>query len=120
MKAPVACLLPGPAMDARLAAIADLARRTLLSHEWDGRTLRLRYASAAADALDPLVALERDCCAFLDFDLVRRPDAVHLVITAPPEGAEFASALTAHFLGEAQAKSKANACGPSCGCGAKA
>lgn len=45
---PVACTLSGPEMRDRQVAIADLAQRALLSHEQDGSTLRLRYASHGA------------------------------------------------------------------------
>ncbi|NUZ08892.1 hypothetical protein HQN59_24420 [Schlegelella sp. ID0723] len=101
-------------MRQQLAAIADLAQRELLSHEQDGPTLRLRYASNAADELEALVARERECCAFLDFDVVRRPDAVHLVITTPREMGEFASVLTEQFRGKVAPQL---GCSTTCGCG---
>ena len=114
MSAPIACTLPGPQLRERLTTIAELAQRMLLSHEQEGRVLRLRYVSSAAEELDRVVAQERECCAFLDFELVRRSDAVHLIITAPAGAEEFASVLTSHFLGKAQAQ--VEGCSPSCGC----
>lgn len=118
MSTPITCKLPGPEMRHRLMAITALAKRFLLSHEQDGRVHRLRYATAAAYELDELVSQERECCAFVDFDLEHRPDAVHLVITAPAEAAEFASVLTSHFLGEGAPQ--AAGCASSCGCGPRA
>jgi hypothetical protein len=56
VSSPIACTLPDPEMRERLAATAALAQRALLSHEQDGSTLRLRYASDAADELEELVA----------------------------------------------------------------
>ncbi len=116
MSAPIACTLPGPELRDRLGAIAALAKRALLAYEQDGATLSLRYANEAADELEAVVAQERECCAFLDFDLVRRSDAVHLVITAPAETIEFAPVLMAHFLG--QPARQLGGCGASCGCNA--
>jgi hypothetical protein len=55
-----------------------------------------------------LVDQERQCCAFLQFDLHQAPDAVHLDITAPAEAGEFAPLLYAHFIGQAAL--------PDCGC----
>jgi hypothetical protein len=118
VSAPIACSLPGPAMRDQLAAIARLAQRALLSHEQDGRTLRLRYSNDAADDLEVLVARERECCAFLDFTLVRRPDAVHLDITAPPEAGQLAPVLSAHFRGNAAPQ--VAGCSAGCGCAAAA
>ncbi|MED5620226.1 hypothetical protein [Ideonella sp. BN130291] len=118
MSTTIACSLPGPDLSTRLEVISQLAQRALLSHEQVGRTLRLRYAQSVAGELQALVSSERECCAFLQFDLVRRADAVHLTITAPPEAGQFAAVLTEHFLG--QAATPARACGTSCACTAAA
>ncbi len=116
MTAPIACTLPGPQLRERLVAIAQLAKRSLLSHVQDGATLRLQYTPGVADELERLVALERECCAFLDFELVRTRDATHLAITAPADATEFAPVLLAHFLGNAPENS--GGCTTGCGCGA--
>jgi hypothetical protein len=118
VSAPMACSLSGSEMRDQLAAIAELAQRALQSHEQDGRTLRLRYASDAADELETLVARERECCAFLNFNLVHGPDAVCLAITAPHGAGELASVLTGHFLGKAVPQ--VAGCHGSCGCGVAA
>jgi hypothetical protein len=55
------------------------------------------YALDAADEVAELVAKERACCAFLDFDMTTRADGVHLVITAPESAAEAAAMLFDHF-----------------------
>lgn len=100
MSAPIACTLSGPDLEVRLTAIAELARRALLGHERRGPILHLRYDLAAAAELEKLVEQERICCAFLDFDLARRADAVHLDIKVPAQAAEFVDTLLAHFLGK--------------------
>ena len=115
MSAPIACTLPAPEMRDRLAYISEFAQRALLRHEQDGGTLRLRYAVESADELERLVEQERSCCPFLGFDLVRRPDAVYLVITTPVGVETSALGLTAHFVGNVSPQF--TDCGPACGCG---
>lgn len=110
----IACTLIGPDLKRRLAAIAALARRALLSHEQVGATLRLRYACDAADELESLVDQERLCCAFLDFELVRSVDAIQLDIKVPAQATEFLDTLLAHFLGRGAA-STIDSAAP-CGC----
>lgn len=117
MSAPIACTLTEPELRVRLEAITALAQRALLDHQHDGPTMRLRYASEAADELERLVEQERECCGFLEFDLVRHPDGVHLAITAPAQVAGFASTLTAHFLGDVSRKPAQ--CNSTCACKAK-
>jgi hypothetical protein len=111
---PIACTLEARELRSRFAEISALADHALLHHEQEGRTLHLRYGLGAAAQLERLVARERQCCAFLQFDMHRTPDAVHLNITAPAEAGEFAPLLYAHFVG--QAARLDCACGPSCGC----
>lgn len=91
----------------RTDAIEALAQRALLSHERRGRTLRLRYASHASAELERLVALERACCAFLQFDLRHTAAGVQLDITAPANASASTRLLYTHFLGGAAAAGSA-------------
>jgi len=95
---PVSCTLSAEDLKSRFAEIGALAGRALLSHEQDGRTLRLRYSSDAAEELRRLVEREQQCCAFLEFSLQEKPDAVYLSVTAPIEAGEFAPLLYSHFI----------------------
>jgi hypothetical protein len=115
--APIACTLGAYELKSRFAEIGALAGRSLLDHEQDGRTLHLRYALDAAAQLERLVDQERQCCPFLQFDLRKARDAIHLDITAPMEAGEFAPLLYAHFIGEAAVVERG--CGSSCGCGSR-
>jgi hypothetical protein len=81
--APVACTLGAGDFRQRLAWIADLNRDALRAQRRDGLRLELTYAPAALDRVREMVARERDCCAFLTFDLQQEADAVRLVIEAP-------------------------------------
>jgi hypothetical protein len=114
MNTPIACTLSGPELKERLAIITALAERALLGHEQQGSTLHLRYAVDAAADLEEVVAAERICCAFLEFDLRPEVDVIHLAITAPAQAGEFAPVLMAHFLG--QAGTSQASCTSSCGC----
>lgn len=96
--APIACTLDSQAMGPRLAEIGQLTREHLRAHRVEGRTLRLTYDAAAAERVARIVALERVCCAFLDFDLKASADAVELSITAPEHQGTDAQWLFAQFL----------------------
>jgi hypothetical protein len=71
------------------------------------------YDLGAAAQVERLVEQERQCCAFLQFDLRRTPNAVHLDITAPAEAGEFAPLRYAYFVGRAARRDCA--CRPSSG-----
>lgn len=94
----VFCTLSAQDLQSRFGEIGALAGRALLSHEHDGRTLRLRYSSDAAEELRRLVERERQCCAFLAFSVQEGPDAVYLSITAPIDAGEFTPVLYSHFI----------------------
>lgn len=105
----IACTLSAADMGPRLARIRQLTRTQLRMHSLQGSTLRLAYAPEAATELAAIVALERECCAFLAFELIERPGAVELVIQGPPQEGTDAQWLFSQFLPEGQAAG--------CGCG---
>ena len=94
----VACTLGLDQMPARLERLRRLAVSGLRTHRLDGRVLHLSYHLDAAPELKALVALERDCCAFLDFDLQVARGEVRLAITAPEGADDAAQWLFAQFL----------------------
>lgn len=99
---PIVCTLSSTAMALRLAQIRGLTRRYLRSHRLEGSTLRLAYDLAAAPELAEIVALERECCAFLDFELSALADAVELVIKGPRLQEGDTQWLFSQFLPEPQ------------------
>jgi len=97
-EAPVmACTLGADDFKERAGWIRDLARRSLQIAVRGPLTIELTYASDAAADVNELVAKERACCSFLDFDLRQDATGVHLLINAPPEAAEATDLLFAHF-----------------------
>lgn len=92
-EAPVACTLSPAGLAGRLEWIRRVTKRSLLSHRLEGSTLRLRYEPGARADVEQIVAGERECCSFLQFDLQVLPEAVEVTIRAP-EGAE----ADAHWL----------------------
>lgn len=94
---PLSCTLSRGALEERTARFATLNRTALRSAARGPRTLTLRYSAAADAELRELVRLERECCAFLGFQLVPEGTiAVALHIEAPDmDGAEH---LLAPFL----------------------
>ncbi|HEX6704861.1 MAG TPA: hypothetical protein VF169_08895 [Albitalea sp.] len=112
---PVACTLDYDALTPRLAEIRTFTGANLLSHELDGRVLRLHYRPEAGPQLRRIVELERVCCAFLEFDLAETPREMQLTITAPSSADEGASWLFAQFLPDATGPQSAASCGCSRG-----
>lgn len=95
---PIACTL-GPAdMDPRLARIRQLTKQHLRSHRLEGSSLHLTYDGAAASDVEHIDKLERECCAFLDFELSRRGDDVELTIVGPEQPGSDAQWLFSQFL----------------------
>ena len=89
---PIACALaPGDYL-ARLAWIAKLALDGLRSSERRDLVLELHYALETADRVREMVRRERECCAFLTFDLQETSEDMRLIIRAP-ENARGALAL---------------------------
>ena len=114
-QAPIACTLGPNDLKARLDRIAQLAQQHLLAQRREGPALHLLYAREAAAQLKDIVALERECCAFLNFELAERAKVVELTITAPAEASEFAGVLFEHFSASAVAAAGPR-CVASCGC----
>jgi hypothetical protein len=112
---PIACTLDYKALAPRLAEIRAFTAASLLSHELDGRVLRLRYRPEAAPQLRRIVELERACCAFLEFAVSEPSAAAQLTITAPPGASEAAGWLFAQFLPDANTPATAAPCGCSRG-----
>ena len=108
--APIACTLSAADKGPRLARIQALTREHLRMHELRGSTLRLTYAPQAAEEVARIVELERECCAFLDFEAQRLADCVELVITAPGQVGADAQWLFSQFLPEAPAPASACPC----------
>jgi hypothetical protein len=110
-KIPIACTLGAGDYKARLAWIADLNARALVSHRTEGLALRLRYRADAVSDVHELVRRETECCAFLTFDLQRSGDFLELAVIAPPEAEIAAETLSNDFVGVAP-----SGCAPTCAC----
>lgn len=82
-QAPIVCPIGPTELASRLARIQQLANKHLDSHRLEGRSLHLSYDGAASTAVEHIAKLERECCAFLDFELTRRGDDEALTIVAP-------------------------------------
>jgi hypothetical protein len=96
---PIACTLSATDYRGRLAEIATLSRDALRHAEQRGLTLDLRYAPEAAARVRRLVEQERDCCAFLQFELYEDAHEVRLLVTAPLAAADVVPDLLAELTG---------------------
>lgn len=99
-------------MAPRLARIRQLTKQHLRSHRLEGSSLHLSYDGAAASEVEHIVKLERECCAFLDFELSRRGDDVELTIVGPEQPGSDAQWLFSQFLPESTSAAQP----PGCGC----
>jgi hypothetical protein len=100
---PIACTLSVGDYRERLTQIAELARGALRSYEKDGLVLHLRYDAAAADRVKEMVRRERDCCAFLTFDLREEGEEIAVTVSAPEEARIAAETMFAQFVTPAEA-----------------
>lgn len=112
----IACTLNLDEMRPRLAWIRQMTDQNLLSHQLDGRTLRLVYRPEAAEVVRRVVELERVCCAFLNFTVVASEREVVLTLSAPESVGEAAPWLFAQFLPSDATTAARPAPTRSCGC----
>ncbi|WP_179040451.1 hypothetical protein [Rhizobium leguminosarum] len=94
---PIACTLDAGDFKNRTAQIEALASRHLRHLTRQRLSIELTYASEALSELRDLVLKEKECCAFLDFDLREDRDSVRLRITAPETARDAADTLFTHF-----------------------
>ncbi len=99
-KPPIACRLSAGEYQSRIAWIERVVRKSLREHARDDLVLRLFYAPEAAVEVGRLIEQERQCCAFLTFDLDLQPDAVVVTITATEDSREAADMLFGQFIAE--------------------
>lgn len=95
---PIACTLGVGAYQERLAWIAELNRSALRSSRREGARLVLTYDPGAAARVREMVRRERQCCAFLDFELREDENNTTLVVTAPEAAPDALDAVFDPFL----------------------
>lgn len=91
------CSLDGRALQQRIAAIANLNRRALVRLSRSGRSLVLNYRADALPDIQGMVADEKKCCSFLNFDVTTTPAGIELTITVPEDQADNADVLLSPF-----------------------
>ena len=84
----IACTLGPDDMPAREAEIRALGREALLAVERSeaGATLRFRRDPATRARVERIVALESECCAFIDLELSDTGNALVLTLQTPSGG----------------------------------
>lgn len=65
--------------------MAALNARALLNSRREGRSLILSYSGDALTDVERLVQQEKECCAFLDFNITMANARIILTITAPAD-----------------------------------
>ena len=86
---PIACTLGATDQDARIEEWRQLRRDALLGETREGSVSTTLWKSSAGvlERLGALVAAERRCCSFFDFNLEQEESVIRLRTTYPP-GAE--------------------------------
>lgn len=93
----IACTLAGDGYTDRMAWIAALHERALLGAKREGHTLILTYRREAAADVRELARREKECCAFLAFDVAERAGEIVLTISAPAEAEAMLDEVFAPF-----------------------
>lgn len=78
----VACTLSRTELEDTAAAWQKLFRRSLISRDEVPGGLRLAFHSGSAPALRALIDIERECCAWITFEL----DGPTVTMTSPGAG----------------------------------
>ena len=86
----LACSLSEEDLDNRRRMIRDMLTPHLVSVDTLDNALRLVFPHTrdVQDQLESLVALERECCGFLAFDLTTGHEHITLTIEGPAEARE--------------------------------
>jgi hypothetical protein len=84
---PIACTLTQAGTADRVEWLRRLGARSLLEGKRSAAGLALRFDPGARDEVIEWVRAERECCAFLTFDLDESGDDFRLMVAGPP-GAE--------------------------------
>lgn len=92
------CSLAPDNLKARLAWIAHLNARALISSRRSDLELILEYRSLASRDVEQLIEQEQSCCSFLAFRLDKSGDRLLLTIIAPDVAREAATDLFEHFV----------------------
>lgn len=91
------CTLGVDGIRARLAWIARLNSRALISARRSGLELVLEYRSLAISDVERLIESERSCCSFLAFQLDKVGTSLLLKIRAQETDRQAAESLFARF-----------------------
>ncbi|WP_163271066.1 hypothetical protein [Chelativorans alearense] len=94
----IACTLETGEFRERLDWIAELNQAALLDCRREGPQLVLTYHPDYAERVREMVRRERQCCAFLGFDLKEEKESVRLTIKAPRGMANAVDAIFEPFL----------------------
>jgi len=99
MDALIACTLTGPQLAERRNTIRNTLRKaTVRTHRLvNGYAYDFQFTGELPAQLERLVALERQCCQFLTFNIVETPNTIRLEVTGSPE----AVAVIEEFFGSA-------------------
>ena len=97
---PIACTLTPAALADRGEWLRRLGAASLLDGRRIDGGLELRFAGAAEDEVREWVRAERECCAFLSFDVERTGDDLRLEVAGPAGSEPVFDGLLAALRGD--------------------
>ena len=102
MDEPLACTLTDPELaERRHTVLNELRRATVRTDRLpNGYAYDFRFSVEMVSQLERLVALERQCCQFLAFNIIETPNMIRLEVTGSPEAAP----VIEDFFGSADKK----------------
>lgn len=94
---PIACTLTPADLEDREGAWAKVLGSGLVDRDRVAGGIRLHAAPGAAAALIELIDLERECCAWIDFEVAQDPTTgeTNVVLTAEGDGEEVLAGMFA-------------------------
>jgi hypothetical protein len=96
---PIACTLDGAGLADRGEWLRRLGAQSLVDGRRTDDGLELRFDAAARDEVRRWVRAERECCAFLSFDLDPADGELRLRVTGPPGSEPVLDGLLAALTG---------------------
>ncbi|HEY2056021.1 MAG TPA: hypothetical protein VGH14_18960 [Solirubrobacterales bacterium] len=96
---PIACSLSGSGLKDRHRELGRFGSKNLIGRSSDakGQSLRFRRTEDSTRSLREIVAAERECCPFLDLELIESAEELELRIAAPEDARVVADELAAAF-----------------------
>ena len=87
MDLPIACTLTGPELLERRRTVLEIVRKIKVRTLYLPNGYAYEFPAEILESVRSLVALERQCCPFLAFNIIDAGTRIRLEVTGPPAAA---------------------------------